>query len=132
MLERFGGEVEWFEVGRGQDCDEEPDTVNEIDPDVDTEVESAQLLGLANDRACAGAELGDDLCICSRIRLSFFRTSYKKTCGSCQLTLVAEDERDDRRATRRVSSELKSAIRNSRRTASLRRDEEEDDDWEEF
>jgi phosphopantothenoylcysteine synthetase/decarboxylase len=78
--------------------------------------------------------VGDEMCICSRIALSFYKTPYFKMCGTCEMTLVpgGDMEEANRRELKKVKSELKRAVRKQRkeerRSENFKAADDDDDD----
>jgi hypothetical protein len=77
--------------------------------------------------------VGDEMCICSRIALSFYKTPYFKMCGTCEMTLVpGGDMEANRRELKKVKSELKRAVRKQRkeerRSENFKAADDDDDD----
>jgi hypothetical protein len=67
-------------------------------------------------------------CICSRIVLPFFKSSYLKTCGACKMSLERADKDADRDEMRKIKYELKRAIKKENRREEDESENEDDDE----
>ncbi len=114
VLENFEGAVEWFSVDDDEACGDGPPNPKRIVVKAESEADDAgKLLRAAGEEACMeeGAGVGHDICVCSRISVSFFESSYKKLCGECRMRLVTDDRSADREAVKEIQEEFKEAIK---------------------